>query len=83
MGHGRSYLTAIITGEVPRERVGAALESPNAQAPHYKRIHGFHVEREGFTMESGMLTANGKLRRDKISARFAAQIDALYREKSA
>jgi long-chain acyl-CoA synthetase len=83
VGHGRSYLTAIITGDVPRERVGTALESLNAQAPHYKRIHGFHVEREGFTMESGMLTANGKLRRDKISARFAAQIEALYREKSA
>ncbi|HXQ98187.1 MAG TPA: AMP-binding protein, partial [Candidatus Limnocylindrales bacterium] len=83
VGHGRSYLTVIITGDVPREHASAALESLNAQAPHYKRIHGFHVEREGFTMESGLLTANGKLRRDKISARFAAQIETLYREKSA
>jgi long-chain acyl-CoA synthetase len=83
VGHGRSYLTAIITGDVPRERAGAALESLNAQVPHYKRIHGFLVEREGFTMESGLLTANGKLRRDAISARFAAQIETLYREKSA
>jgi len=83
VGHGRSYLTAIITGEVPRERVGAALESLNAQVPHYKRIRNFHIEREGFTIESGMLTANGKLRRYAISARFAAKIETLYREKSA
>jgi len=83
VGHGRSYLTAIVTGQIARERVGAALESLNAQAPHYKRIHNFHVEREAFTMESGLLTANGKLRRDAISARFAAQIETLYREKSA
>ncbi len=83
VGHGRSYLTAIITGEVARERVGAALESMNAQLPHYKRIHAFHVERDAFTMESGLLTANGKLRRDAISARFAAQIETLYRERGA
>jgi hypothetical protein len=34
-------------------------------------------------MESGLLTANGKLRRNAIAEYFAPQIEALYREKRA
>jgi hypothetical protein len=32
-------------------------------------------------MESGLLTTMGKLKRDAITARFAAEIDALYQKK--
>jgi len=35
--------------------------------------------KESFTPESGLLTANGKLRRDAIGARFADEIEKLYR----
>lgn len=83
IGHGRGYLTAIVTGDIPRERVAAAIESLNTQQPHYKRIHGFHIEPQPLTIESGLLTANGKLRRSAITEHFAAQIETLYREKSA
>jgi long-chain acyl-CoA synthetase len=83
IGHGRSYLTAIIAGEVNREVVAKEIETMNAGQPHYKRIHGFHVEPQAFTMESGLLTANGKLRRAAIAEYFAPQIEALYREKRA
>jgi len=31
-----------------------------------------------FTIENGLLTANGKLRRDAIAARFAADIEQMY-----
>jgi long-chain acyl-CoA synthetase len=83
VGHGRSYLTAIVTGDVQRERVAAAIESLNALMPHYKRIHAFHVEPQAMTIESGLLTANGKLRRSAITAYFAPKIEALYRSASA
>jgi len=33
------------------------------------------------TPESGLLTLNGKLRRDAVSARFASEIYAMYEEK--
>jgi long-subunit acyl-CoA synthetase (AMP-forming) len=38
--------------------------------------------REAFTIENGLLTANGKLRRDAIAARFAAEISELYQRKA-
>jgi long-chain acyl-CoA synthetase len=82
IGNGRSFLVAIVIGDVAREGVAAAVESLNAELPHYRRIHRFHIEREPLTIESGMLTANGKLRRDAIAARFADQIEMFYREKS-
>lgn len=83
IGHGRSYLTAIIAGDVARERAASVIESINAQMPHYKRVHGFHIEPQALTIESGMLTANGKLRRGAIAEKFAARIETMYREKSA
>jgi long-chain acyl-CoA synthetase len=79
MGNGRSFLSAVVTGGVAPEEVEAALESVNGQLPHYKRIRAFHVETQPFTIESGLLTANGKLKRDAIAARFGAQMGALRR----
>lgn len=83
VGNGRSYLSAIVTGDVTHEQVETQLETLNGQLPHYKRVHTFHIEPQPFTIESGLLTANGKLRRDAIAARFAAQIETMYRGKNA
>jgi long-chain acyl-CoA synthetase len=83
MGNGRSFLTALVTGDVDRRQVEKVLETVNAQLPHYKRIHAFHVDKEPLTIESGLLTANGKLRRDAITARFEREIDALYQKTTA
>ena len=33
---------------------------------------------EAFTIESGLLTANGKLKRDVIAERFQKEIEAMY-----
>jgi long-chain acyl-CoA synthetase len=81
IGHGRSYLTAIVTGNVNRDNVAREIETMNAGQPHYKRIHGFHLELRAFTIEGGLMTANGKLRRSAIAEHFAQEIEALYREK--
>jgi long-chain acyl-CoA synthetase len=78
MGNGRGFLTALVTGDVDSQQVERALETVNAQLPHYKRVHAFHIDKEPLTIESGLLTANGKLRRDAITARFEREIDALY-----
>jgi long-chain acyl-CoA synthetase len=78
MGNGRGFLTALVTGDVDSHQVERALETVNAQLPHYKRVHAFHIDKEPLTIESGLLTANGKLRRDAITARFEREIDALY-----
>lgn len=83
MGNGRSFLTALVTGDVDYGKANAALEVVNPQLPHYKRIHAFHVEKEPLTIESGLLTANGKLKREAISAHFREQIEKLYAAKKA
>ena len=38
--------------------------------PHYRQIRAFHIEPQPLTIESGLLTANGKLRRDAIARAF-------------
>jgi long-chain acyl-CoA synthetase len=61
----------------------SALETVNRDLPHYKQVRSFHLLSEPLTIENGMLTANGKLKRDAIAARFAPEIEALYRRKTA
>ncbi|MGB6483870.1 MAG: AMP-binding protein [Candidatus Acidiferrales bacterium] len=84
-GNGHSYLVALVAANsgVTDARVGATLEKVNARLPHYRQIRAFHRIAEPFTIESGMLTANGKLKRDVIAAHFATQIEQLYRKREA
>jgi long-chain acyl-CoA synthetase len=77
-GNGRGYLTAIITGHVKTESVDSALAAVNAEMPHYKHIRGFIIQEEPLTIDGGMLTANGKLKRDVITTHFREQIEELY-----
>lgn len=77
-GHARPYLTALIAGAVDERKVEAAIESLNASLPHYRRIRKFFVEPTPLTIESGLLTANQKLRRRAIETHFADRLNALY-----
>jgi long-subunit acyl-CoA synthetase (AMP-forming) len=56
----------------------AALDRVNPGLPHYKQVRAYHPVDEAFTIESGLLTANGKLKRDLIAERFRNEIDAMY-----
>jgi long-chain acyl-CoA synthetase len=78
VGNGRGYLSAVVTGSISREQVQAALDGVNAQNPHYKQIRAFCVRKEPFSIANGMLTANGKLKRDLISARMSREIEDMY-----
>jgi long-chain acyl-CoA synthetase len=86
IGNQRSYIAALVTATGPNAlndaRVQSVLEAVNAGAPHYKQIRGFQIIAEAFTIENGLLTANGKLRRDAIAGRYANQIEALYQKKT-
>lgn len=78
VGNGRGYLAALVTGKVTAEKTQAALDLVNPSLPHYKQVRAFHLVEEAFTIESGLLTANGKLRRDLIAERFRDEIDTIY-----
>jgi long-chain acyl-CoA synthetase len=83
VGNGRSYLSAVVTGKVSKEQVQTALNEVNAGLPHYKQVRAFRIGIEAFTIENGMLTANGKLKRDLIAKRFSAEISDMYAVKQA
>jgi long-chain acyl-CoA synthetase len=81
VGNGRGYLCALIAGPVEPQAVQSALDAVNPGLPHYRQVRNFAVVREAFTPENGLLTANGKLRRDAINARFASEINSMYDRK--
>jgi long-chain acyl-CoA synthetase len=81
VGNGRSYLSLLVTGDVKPEQIQAALDAVNPALPHYKQVRSFQILPEPFTIENGLLTANGKLKRDLIARRFAAKIEAMYEAK--
>jgi long-chain acyl-CoA synthetase len=82
VGNARGYLCALVTGAVEPAAVQAALDAVNPELPHYRQIRNFTVVSDAFTPESGLLTANGKLRRDAINARYASEINAMYDSKA-
>ena len=82
VGNGRGYLCALITGTVDAVAVQTALDTVNADLPHYRQIRNFKIIGDGITVENGLLTANGKLRRDAINARYASEINTMYDAKA-
>jgi len=78
VGNARGYLAALVTGKVSGEKTQAALDLVNPGLPHYKQVRAFHLVEEAFSIENGLLTANGKLKRDLIAERFRNEIDAMY-----
>ncbi|HAL21956.1 MAG TPA: hypothetical protein DCP40_04385, partial [Stenotrophomonas sp.] len=56
----------------------AALSTINAGLPDYARIARY-ITVAPFSAEAGLLTANGRVRREAILARYQAEIDAAYR----
>jgi long-chain acyl-CoA synthetase len=83
VGNGRGYLSAIVTGSVTSGHVQAALDAVNPDLPHYKQVHAFIVRPELFSIESGTVTVNGKLKRDVIAAQLKNEIDDMYAVKRA
>lgn len=79
VGNDKGFLAALVTGDLTDEQVQTAVDAVNADLPHYKRILAFHISKEPLTIESGLLTANGKLKRDAINKHFAKKIEELYR----
>jgi long-chain acyl-CoA synthetase len=87
LGNQRSFLAALVAARgvdgSHHGHIQSAIEALNRGLPHYKRVRAFHVVPEPFTIENGLLTTNGKLKREAIAARYASAIEQLYQKKSA
>jgi len=82
VGNGRGYLSAIVCGPVAGDAAQLALDAMNLDLPHYKQVRAFHLRPEAFSIESGLLTANGKLKRDAITAHFQNEIAEMYETRA-
>ena len=82
VGNGRGYLCVLVSGAIETATVQSALDAVNPELPHYRQIRDFRIIRDGFSPENGLLTVNGKIRRDAINARYASEINAMYDSKS-
>jgi long-chain acyl-CoA synthetase len=78
VGHERAHLGALFTGRVQELEIEAALARINPTLPHYERVRVWRIHREPFSVENGMLTANGKLKRRLALARLGPEIEAMY-----
>lgn len=79
-GEARPCVVALVDaghadGDAAIER---AIAAANATLPSYARIRHWARSPRPFSVTDGTLTANGRLRRREIHARYAASIDALY-----
>jgi long-chain acyl-CoA synthetase len=83
VGNGRGYLCALVTGAVEANAVQSALDQVNVDLPHYRQVRNFVIFKDAFTPESGLLTANGKLRRDAINAQFRDELEQMYKKHAA
>ncbi len=80
-GEGRPAVVALLTpggGAADHAALSAAVERANSRLPDYARVARFAVAPERFTMANGLLTGNGRPRRERIVARYAQLIDELY-----
>ena len=82
IGNGRSYVTMLVTGGLPSAAVQTAIDTVNRDLPHYRQIRNFQILPEPFAPDSGLVTANGKLKRDAIAKRYDAEISAMYARKA-
>jgi long-chain acyl-CoA synthetase len=87
VGNQRSFLAALVTADSANglhdANIQSAIDSMNADLPHYKKIRAFRILPEPFSIENGLLTTNGKIKRGEIASRYADEIDELYRKKPA
>jgi long-chain acyl-CoA synthetase len=78
VGHAKPYLSVIVTGDVPEDKVKVAIDRVNEELPHYRRLRRFYIAPEPFTVENGLLTANQKLKRAAVEKHYDRQIEGMY-----
>ncbi|MEJ6472871.1 AMP-binding protein [Pseudoalteromonas piscicida] len=80
VGDGKPFLTALIytPPELKAAVIDNAIELANQQLPDYAQIKAYVRVIEAFSVNNGMLTANGRPKREAILTNFAQQISMLY-----
>ena len=84
IGDARPFCVALLTKKdicVSDEELGTWISSINKTLPDYAQIRHWRIITKSFKDYQGLLTANGKLRREAINLRFNTEIESLYANK--
>jgi hypothetical protein len=63
---------------VSSQQIERAITSANLGLPDYARVRSWTTLPQPLSFGDGLLTANGRPRRDAIAARYSSLINALY-----
>jgi long-subunit acyl-CoA synthetase (AMP-forming) len=80
-GEARPYAVALVVPTndgVSDAAIGQAITAANAHLPEYAQVRHWARAPEPFTLQNGLLTSNGRLRREAILERHGALLAPLY-----
>ena len=85
-GEGRPWNVALIVArELPGvdrdSAIDAAVAKANQSLPDYAQVRHWLLAEEPFSLQNGLLTSNGRLRRAEIWACYESAVEKLYGEK--
>jgi long-chain acyl-CoA synthetase len=78
VGHGKPFLSVIVTGSASQPEIQGAIDQINENVPHYRKIKTFMHHKDGFTVENGLLTVNQKIKRRAVETLLFPQIEQIY-----
>jgi long-subunit acyl-CoA synthetase (AMP-forming) len=82
-GEARAQVVALIVpthARVTPDAICDGVSRANARLPAYARVARYHVASERFSLANGLLTANGRPRREKVLERYAGAIARLHEQ---
>jgi long-subunit acyl-CoA synthetase (AMP-forming) len=80
-GEARPFVVALVSAtraQVDDDGVDRAIAAANAALPDYAQVRRWARAPRPFSVEDGLLTGNGRLRRREILARHRTLLDTLY-----
>ena len=84
VGDRQDFLTAVVVpasaANADRVQIQSEIDARLAKFPRHEQVARSALLSEPFTIDNGLLTAKGTLRRSLIAQRHAAVIDELYRQ---
>ena len=83
-GEGRPWNVAVVAaadGADKHEEIDNGIRKANLNLPPYAQISRWLLADEDFSPRNGMLTMNGRYRRDVIYERYKDRIAACYEER--
>lgn len=86
LGDGRPYCVALIVPANPSanyEKIDEHVRTANLDLPDYARVHVWHPISTPFSIDNGLLTANGRIKRDQVATEYDSEIDTLFAASSA